>query len=164
MNRIRSRLNTLHVDYFQETYRLMRPQKRVQRMWELVQCMRYVVQSLQIPIAKCCKVLVRQLWKMFCRDVLQHFVYSQEYYARFVKVVRWITAVYACILLNVSHVIVQHFTIIVRFISFHLPCSATCVYILCISTSVLNHNRTIDAAAPIPPCCLLGLYIPQMCK
>ena len=54
---------------------------------------------------------------------------------RFVKAVQGIAAFYTCALLNVSHIILQSFTIIVRFISFNLPCFATDIYIPCINIS-----------------------------
>lgn len=41
----------------------MRPQTRMQRMRELVQRLQMLVESEKIPIAQCCKVHVRQLWK-----------------------------------------------------------------------------------------------------
>lgn len=69
--------------------------------------------------------------------------------AWFLKVV--IAAVFACVLLNMSRVIFQQFTIIASpLVYIHVPC------ILSIDSLCFKPILTIDAAAQIPPCRLLS--------
>ena len=68
-------------------------------------------------------------------NVLQHFVYSQEWCTIYQGRMMNRSCLCFCfatmrLLLNVSHVILQRFTIIARFISFNLPCFATTIYTL----------------------------------
>lgn len=93
-----------------------------------------------------CNSLVRKSYNVVC-------TYKSK--AWFLKVV--IAAVFACVLLNMSRVIFQQCTIIASPLVY-IPC------ILSIDSLCFKPILTMDAAAQIPPCRLLSLYIPMyMC-
>lgn len=84
--------------------------------------------------------------QLISTKVLKRCVYLQSK-AWFLKVV--IVAVFACVLLNMSCVIFQQFTIIASPLVY-IPC------ILSIDSLCFKPILTMDAAAQIPPCRLLS--------
>lgn len=81
----------------------------------------------------------------------------------FLKAVRRIASIFACVLLKVFHKITQRFTIIVQFISFNLHFFATSINTL-YKHFCFRPKLTLDAAALIPPRSLLILiFTPYLC-
>lgn len=81
----------------------------------------------------------------------------------FLKAVRRIASIFACVLLKVFHKITQRFTIIVQFISFNVHFFATSINTL-YKHFCFRPKLTLDAAALIPPRSLLILiFTPYLC-